>query len=51
MPAWFGLLLSFIFAQDQGLDMISEGLETLKNMAHDVNEVSCLVLLLATGIV
>ncbi|XWS55806.1 hypothetical protein CRYUN_Cryun09bG0031800 [Craigia yunnanensis] len=25
--------------QDQGLDMISEGLDTLKNMAHDMNEV------------
>ncbi|KAL2250612.1 UNVERIFIED_CONTAM: Syntaxin-71 [Sesamum indicum] len=24
--------------QDQGLDMISEGLHTLKNMAHDMNE-------------
>lgn len=24
--------------QDQGLDMISEGLDTLKNMAHDINE-------------
>ncbi|KAH7553594.1 hypothetical protein JRO89_XS12G0031200 [Xanthoceras sorbifolium] len=23
---------------DQGLDMISEGLDTLKNMAHDMNE-------------
>lgn len=25
--------------QDQGLEMISEGLDTLKNMAHDMNEV------------
>ncbi|KAH9671636.1 Syntaxin-71 [Citrus sinensis] len=25
-------------SQDQGLDMISEGLDTLKNMAHDMNE-------------
>ncbi|GMN39117.1 hypothetical protein TIFTF001_008354 [Ficus carica] len=24
--------------QDQGLDVISEGLDTLKNMAHDINE-------------
>lgn len=24
--------------QDQGLDMIAEGLDTLKNMAHDMNE-------------
>ncbi|RZS13578.1 hypothetical protein BHM03_00045182 [Ensete ventricosum] len=28
--------------QDQGLDIISEGLDTLKNMAHDMNEVGCL---------
>lgn len=28
--------------QDQGLDVISEGLDTLKNMAHDMNEVSFL---------
>ncbi|KAK6244745.1 hypothetical protein QUC31_011154 [Theobroma cacao] len=27
-----------IQAGDQGLDMISEGLDTLKNMAHDMNE-------------
>lgn len=28
--------------QDQGLDVIGEGLDTLKNMAHDMNEVcSC----------
>lgn len=32
-----------IILQDQGLDMISEGLDTLKNMAHDMNEVSCLL--------
>ncbi|PSR98178.1 Syntaxin-71 like [Actinidia chinensis var. chinensis] len=25
--------------QDQGLEMIGEGLDTLKNMAHDMNEV------------
>lgn len=25
--------------QDQGLDVIAEGLDTLKNMAHDMNEV------------
>ncbi|CAK9187848.1 unnamed protein product [Ilex paraguariensis] len=24
--------------QDQGLDVIAEGLDTLKNMAHDMNE-------------
>ena len=29
--------------QDQGLDMISEGLDTLKNMAHDMNEVTYLL--------
>lgn len=28
------------FLQDQGLDVISEGLDVLKNMAHDMNEVS-----------
>lgn len=39
----FFILASFTFLQDQGLDMISEGLDTLKNMAHDMNEVSCLV--------
>lgn len=32
--------LRFVYMQDQGLDMISEGLDTLKNMAHDMNEVS-----------
>lgn len=31
--------------QDQGLDMIAEGLDTLKNMAHDMNEV-CAVLVI-----
>ena len=30
--------------QDQGLDVISEGLDTLKNMAHDMNEVGCCLL-------
>lgn len=39
----------FTFTQDQGLDMISDGLDTLKNMAHDMNEVSCPALLLAAG--
>ncbi|PPS17290.1 hypothetical protein GOBAR_AA03266 [Gossypium barbadense] len=29
---------TFADAIDQGLDMISEGLDTLKNMAHDMNE-------------
>ncbi|PPS19275.1 hypothetical protein GOBAR_AA01292 [Gossypium barbadense] len=32
------LLLLLTSMQDQGLDMISEGLDTLKNMAHDMNE-------------
>ena len=36
-------MIHFLFLltsiQDQGLDMISEGLDTLKNMAHDMNEV------------
>lgn len=27
------------FVQDQGLEVIAEGLDTLKNMAHDMNEV------------
>lgn len=27
------------FPQDEGLDVISEGLDTLKNLAHDMNEV------------
>ena len=27
--------------QDEGLDVIGEGLETLKNMASDMNEVDC----------
>lgn len=30
--------------QDQGLDVIAEGLDTLKNMAHDMNEVGCYLL-------
>lgn len=30
----------FDFIQDQGLDVIAEGLDTLKNMAGDLNEVS-----------
>lgn len=34
-----GLNPSIWHIQDQGLDMISEGLDTLKNMAHDMNEV------------
>lgn len=32
-------------SQDQGLDVIAEGLDTLKNMAHDMNEV-CAVLVI-----
>lgn len=32
-------LLNLSFLQDQGLDIISEGLETLKELAHDMNEV------------
>ena len=31
---------TFFFMQDQGLEVIAEGLDTLKNMAHDMNEVS-----------
>ncbi|CAL5370677.1 unnamed protein product [Camellia sinensis] len=30
--------LSTLIRQDQGLEVISEGLDTLKNMAHDLNE-------------
>lgn len=31
---------SFLFLmQDQGLEVIAEGLDSLKNMAHDMNEV------------
>ncbi|KAI3474660.1 hypothetical protein Pfo_029845 [Paulownia fortunei] len=29
---------AIILMQDQGLDVIAEGLDTLKNMAHDMNE-------------
>jgi len=32
--------------QDEGLDAIGEGLETLKNMASDMNEVACCALFL-----
>lgn len=35
----FLLYIEFPSWQDQGLDMIAEGLDTLKNMAHDMNEV------------
>lgn len=34
------------FMQDQGLDVISEGLDTLKNLAHDMNEVGWLYVFL-----
>jgi len=34
------------YAQDQGLDIISEGLDTLKNLANDMNEVGLWILLL-----
>ena len=39
---WFKPFV-LVHMQDQGLDMISEGLDTLKNMAHDMNEVSHLL--------
>lgn len=32
------LCFTYQFLQDQGLDIISEGLETLKDLAHDMNE-------------
>jgi hypothetical protein len=39
------LCTDFVFGnkilQDEGLDVIGEGLETLKNMASDMNEVPC----------
>lgn len=38
---WFQVL----FLQDEGLDIISEGLDTLKNLALDMNEVTNLVFL------
>lgn len=31
--------LFYSLIQDQGLEVIAEGLDTLKNMAHDMNEV------------
>lgn len=31
--------VKFDFIQDQGLDVIAEGLDTLKDMAGDMNEV------------
>ncbi|KAK6920096.1 Target SNARE coiled-coil homology domain [Dillenia turbinata] len=34
----FNLYLYVIFVQDEGLDVIAEGLDTLKSMAHDLNE-------------
>jgi len=34
-----------LFLQDEGLDIISEGLDTLKNLALDMNEVMNLVFL------
>lgn len=36
----FNMWGNFDFVQDQGLDVIAEGLGTLKDMAHDMNEVS-----------
>lgn len=38
-----------LFVQDEGLDIISEGLDTLKDMAHDMNEVCCVVHLALFG--
>ena len=32
-------MIFHVFTQDQGLDTIAEGLDTLKNMAHDMTEV------------
>lgn len=45
---WFAFLFILTCSQDQGLDMISDGLDTLKNMAQDMNEVSCFCVMLLT---
>lgn len=34
-------MIQFLSVQDEGLDIISDGLDTLKNLAHDMNEVGC----------
>lgn len=33
-----------VFLQDEGLDVISEGLDALKNLARDMNEVCCFLI-------
>lgn len=38
------MCLTLMFPQNQGLEVISEGLDTLKSMAHDMNEVCFLLL-------
>ena len=40
---WFCLSIIFEFVQDEGLDIISEGLDTLKDLAHEMSEVCCVV--------
>lgn len=48
MVFWMYILLIYILfdwhLQEQGLDVIAEGLSTLKNMAGDINEVVMCVL-------
>ena len=41
-----GFVLCILTSQDQGLDVISDGLDTLKNMAQDMNEVRCFCMVL-----
>lgn len=44
ITSWSAILTDFFLKkkkQDEGLDIISEGLDTLKNLAHDMNEVGC----------
>lgn len=38
LVAFYGLIIS-VYKQDQGLDVIAEGLDALKSMASDINEV------------
>lgn len=39
IPCFLTFAFAFVFVEDQGLDFILEELETLKNLAHDMNEV------------
>lgn len=42
MTIQISYVLSFL--QDEGLDVISEGLDALKNLARDMNEVCCFLM-------